>query len=97
MREFYRSELGVLYCGDSLEFLKEGGKEFDLLLTDPPYGIEKVEGTLAKERKHKHTYDSFDDSVEYYRDVVVPIIEGSLRVCSRAIITPGTRNFSLLP
>jgi DNA modification methylase len=36
--EYFRTDLGVLYCGDCLEILPLIDK-VDLVLTDPPYGI----------------------------------------------------------
>ena len=38
--EYYRTDLGVLYCGDCLEVLPLIEDKVDLILTDPPYGIE---------------------------------------------------------
>ena len=38
--EYYRTENGVLYCGDCLEVMRlMPDKSVDLVLTDPPYGI----------------------------------------------------------
>ena len=37
--EYYRTDLGVLYCGDCLEILPLITGPVDLVLTDPPYGI----------------------------------------------------------
>jgi len=42
--EYYRTENGVLYCGDCLEIMKlMPDKSVDLVLTDPPYGVRKKE------------------------------------------------------
>ena len=39
--EYYRTDLGVLYCGDCLEILTLiPDNSVDLVLTDPPYGID---------------------------------------------------------
>ena len=39
--EYYRTDLGVLYCGDCLEILPLiPDNSVDLMLTDPPYGID---------------------------------------------------------
>lgn len=40
--EFLRTSLGVLYCGDALDILKDLPDEsIDLILTDPPYNVSK--------------------------------------------------------
>lgn len=40
MKEYFKTELGKLYNGDSFEILKTlPNNYFDLCLTDPPYGI----------------------------------------------------------
>jgi len=39
-REYFRTDLGVLYCGDCLEVLPRlEPKSVDLVVTDPPYGM----------------------------------------------------------
>ena len=44
-KPYYQTKLGKLYCGDCLEIMKEfKDKEFDLVLTDPPYGIKRDKG-----------------------------------------------------
>jgi site-specific DNA-methyltransferase (adenine-specific) len=41
---YYHTDLGVLYCGDCLEILPLiPDNSVDLVLTDPPYGIDKAE------------------------------------------------------
>lgn len=38
--EYYRTDNGILYCGDCLEIMPMlPDKSIDLILTDPPYGI----------------------------------------------------------
>ena len=40
MKEYYRTDLGVLYCGDCFDIIKniEAGV-VNLVITDPPYNI----------------------------------------------------------
>jgi site-specific DNA-methyltransferase (adenine-specific) len=37
---YYKTDLGVLYCGDNNEILPLITEPIDLVLTDPPYGID---------------------------------------------------------
>ena len=51
--EYYRTDMGVLYCGDSYEIMKLlQDNSFDLALTDPPYGIGNIyKMTHSRDRK----------------------------------------------
>jgi len=43
MKPYFETKLGKLYCGDCLEFMQTmEDKSVDLVLTDPPYGINFV-------------------------------------------------------
>ena len=57
MKPYYQDEYVTLYCGDCRELLPTLGK-FDLLLTDPPYGI----GIAANPVRQKHTKMKWDES-----------------------------------
>ena len=78
----------------------------DLLLTDPPYGVKAtLNSTTAKRApwsisgsRRKNDYGlSFDDSVEYVCDIVVPIFTLTLARSKRGIVTPGNRCLTLYP
>lgn len=55
IKPYYQNELGVIYHGDCLEILPEIEK-VDLVLTDPPYGINRSgqKESFAKNPKHYH-------------------------------------------
>lgn len=43
IKPYFETELGRLYCADCEEVMREiPNKSVDLILTDPPYGVEKV-------------------------------------------------------
>ncbi len=46
--EYYRTELGALYCGDCLEILPLIKDKVDLVLTDPPYNASKSKIKIKK-------------------------------------------------
>lgn len=97
IKPYYQTELGKLYHGDCLEILPQLTEKVDLVLTDPPYGIGEVTGTKAKAREHKHDYIGFIDDSNYIGQLVIPVIGECLDKYSRAIITPGPKNFTMYP
>lgn len=93
MNEF----LDKVINGNCVEILKQLPTDsVDLVLTDPPYGIGELKGTITKDRA-RNNYDKFDDTPEYYKTVVVEAIKECLRVAKRVVLTPGNRNFTYLP
>jgi hypothetical protein len=66
----------------------------DALVTDPPYGV------MLGSQDHpsgKTEYNTFIDTEENIRDVVIPAIKDAIRLVKRAAITPGTRSSFLYP
>ena len=61
--EYYRTELGVLYCGDCLEIMPQL-EPVDLVLTDPPYDKFTHQGALHKSEKYKEFGICFDELKE---------------------------------
>jgi len=55
--EYYRTDLGVLYCGDCLEIMPHLDP-VDLVLTDPPYNCGKDYGEY-KDNRPKDDYESW--------------------------------------
>ena len=101
---YFESPRVTLYCGDSREVLAEmeaEGKHFDLLLTDPPYGLNQnngmSSGVNARRGKAKYSDDLFDDTLEYQQEVVAPVLKQSLVLCDLGIVTVGIRVRNLLP
>ena len=59
--EYYRTDLGVLYCGDCLEIMKLLlDKSVDLVITDPPYGLGKDGQKECKYKNPKHNRKAYD-------------------------------------
>jgi len=52
--EYYRTENGVLYCGDCLDILPLIKDKVDLILTDPPYNIHITGGGIITREKKKY-------------------------------------------
>ena len=85
--------------GDCLEIMK--GMEdnsVDLVLTDPPYGIEGGKGNRSKTRvKGIYSGNYFSDTREYIKTHVIPAIKEGFRVAMGVVITPGSVCLDLYP
>ena len=86
--------LNTITLGDSLEILKTlPDKCFDLLLTDPPYGIGADKGTngfgVAQNKKYAGGWDAVRPTREHFDEM--------LRVSKKAIIFGGNYFSDLLP
>jgi DNA modification methylase len=73
----------------------------DAVVTDPPYGIGFVgKGSRDKNGKtiiRKGTYKYIEDTPEYIRDCVVPLIDRCRREVKVVSLTPGKSNLWLYP
>jgi len=95
-KPYYEDDSVFLIHGDCREIVPTLGR-FDLLLTDPPYGIDGGRGTTSKARAKGAYTDCFNDTRETVRTVCVPVIRLCLDVCRSGVITPGCRNLDLYP
>ena len=81
-----------LILGDCLEVMPLL-REFDAVVTDPPYGLGAASGTISKQNAHKRDYSSFEDTEEYLKKTSVPAIKlALLKAHGRGIITPGSKH-----
>ena len=87
----------VLYLADCRDVIP-GLAMADAVVTDPPYGIGGGSGTVGKSRAHKHTYESFEDTVENVRLVVIPAFQMALdKAAGRGVVTPGPKCLTYYP
>ncbi len=89
----------VLYLGDCREVLPSLGS-FGATITDPPYGINGGRGGTSRARgrgNYEGTFSVDDDTPEFIRTVVVPVIEMAREKSTAVILTPGNKNFCLYP
>ena len=80
-------KLNEIYCGDCLTYLKDlPDKSIDLILTDPPYGInaEKGVGRFGSSKTDKHYNDNWDIAPPHKE-----IFDDILRISKNAIIFGG--------
>ena len=89
---YWENEHGILYCGDCLEIMENfSSKSIDLVLTDPPYGINSDRGVGGGELAGRRYNDRWDirPTKEYF-DLLLN--------CGRNVIIFGGNFFTdLLP
>jgi len=100
MIEPYFNEDGItIYNADCLEIMKQfKDKSFDLVLTDPPYGIKRDSGFggfggFGEEKIQRRIYDDNWDNERPNKDY----FDNILRVSKKAIIFGGNYFADLLP
>lgn len=96
MKPYYEHAGITIWHGDCREILPTLGK-VDLVLTDPPYGVSGEQNSKTANSQKKNAYGTFTDSIEYVRSVAVVGFSMALKLCSRAIVTPGNRCLTLYP
>lgn len=94
----YYSESGIeIYHGDCREVLPALPK-VDALICDPPYGVELGEVNNGQARaKQQSPYTMFQDTADYLKSVVVPVVITVLAGAERAALFCGNRNLWLYP
>jgi site-specific DNA-methyltransferase (adenine-specific) len=82
-KPYYQDDSVVLYHGDCREIVPQLGK-FDLLLTDPPYGI-------------GFKYESYNDDEQSLIELISNSIVPSINICARSVIFTGVSCAFLYP
>lgn len=95
MKPYYDDGQITIYHGDCREILPTLAP-VDLVLTDPPYGIEGGAGLGASRGKGDYSA-AFTDDAENITSVVVPVIQWCIDHAKCVVVTPGNRNFSSYP
>jgi DNA modification methylase len=102
MKPYWQSSDGriTVYCADARDVLPE--IEADVLVTDPPYGVNLGSHGGAKDKRRDHVlvkgaYGSYDDTVENFDAIVVPVIRNALAWTKRGAVFCADRNVWRLP
>ena len=97
---YYSDEKAGIYIlhGDCRDFLPHLPK-VDLVLTDPPYGINNAKNSLINNGVSKGAYEGghFVDNAEYVFDVIVPVVKRLIETSARVVLTPGQVNIYKYP
>ncbi len=80
----------TLYLGDCREILPTLPK-VDVVVTDPPYGVEGGKGGQLRDYKKADYTAAFNDTPAYIRTVCAPIIGWCIKLADTVVLTPGTR------
>ena len=97
IKPYYKTKLGKLYCGDCLEIMPQL-EPVDLVLTDPPYGINhgcnfksRGRGNLAKCNDYENVYgDNKPFDPKSIIDMNIPtVLFGSNYFCDKLPISSG--------
>ena len=101
MKPYWTSAGGnlTIYHGDARDVLPELDLSgVDLVLTDPPYGIDGGRGNINRKRgKGNYTKGAWADTPEYVRAICVPVIRECIDRVGRVILTPGILNVQSYP
>jgi site-specific DNA-methyltransferase (adenine-specific) len=95
LRVYYQDYWATIYHGDCRDVLPIDG--MDLVLTDPPFGIEGGVGGDAKDYGKGDYSGAFPDTPSYIAEVVVPVIEDCIAFYPAVIVTSGIRNLWKYP
>jgi len=96
MKPYYEDDAVTIYHADCRELLPE--LSADLVLTDPPYGIDGGRGGGNTARgKGLYLPTEWEDTPDYVRLTVIPLIENCIVRFGRVVLTPGQNNLREYP
>lgn len=97
MKPYYERGGITIYHGDCREILPQLGP-VDLVLTDPPYGIEGARGVGNRARgKAAYKPEGWEDTRDYVAAVCVEVVRQAISFAKRVVVTPGIRHLHLYP
>jgi DNA modification methylase len=89
MQPYYEHAGITIYHGDCREVLPH--IKADVLVTDPPYGVNLGKHGGAKDGRTQHVlvkgpYASYDDTPENFDEIVVPAVSAALSLTKRGLV-----------
>jgi DNA modification methylase len=93
---YYSDDWVCIAHGDCREVLPGVGR-YDLVLTDPFYGIEGSSGTVNRARGKGNYAAAFEDTPAAVKAIVVPMVYELIARCGCVVVTPGNRCLCFYP
>lgn len=97
MKPYFERDGIVIYHGRCEDVLPCITGQIDLVLTDPPYGIDGGGGRINRARGKGGYIAAFEDVPDYIRGVVVPVVTHLIATVPCVVLTPGIRCMSMYP
>lgn len=88
IKPFYQSGNLRIYCGDSREIVPQLEVQVDVLVTDPPYGV-NLKANPTKQRAnylHKDKYLHYEDTPQNFEATVIPVVQDALKRVKRGVV-----------
>ena len=93
---YYEEDGIVIYHADCRDILPHLPR-VDLVLTDPPYGIDGGTGRINLARGKGNYTDAFEDTPAYIESIVIPAIKVCIDLAYGVVVSTGIRNMHLYP
>lgn len=95
MKPYYEHNGITIYHGDCRDVYPHA--RANVVLTDPPYGINGASGNINKARGKGNYKAAFVDDKVYIENVVVPVVRDLVLRVPCVVVTPGNKYFCLYP
>lgn len=94
-KPYYKDDFVTIYNADCRKILPLL-EPVDLVLTDPPYGVE-LGKKANNQRFDRQAYTQVEDTPDFVSQIVIPTIEICRQKSQRVIVTPGVKNMFSYP
>lgn len=94
-KPYYEDAYATIYHASAQDILPLL-EHIDVIVTDPPYGIDGGKGGMSKIRGKGNYASDFNDTPEYLEAVIIPLLFKTAKWKTMAL-TPGCKNIHLYP
>ncbi len=100
MKPYYQDKWVTIYHGDCREILPQLDVKVDLVLTDPPYGVDMGNKNYPAGSQHglvRSKYASYIDTYENFKSIIVPSLQMSLDLAKRGMVFISAHRLQDIP